>query len=371
MTFTQQLSLVLPLNIFNENIIKFHEAGSAYAILEAINMTNDPEFKIKPFGQGNQYYFNFKELFKVYLNENLFAENDNPLLYTQVISDSDVFFNLMRINIKTYDSSDVEIDNQNFDYIILKSVVQINSPVFNYDQFLHVKADELKTIYMDSFEGYPIDVSFLQMTTELVVQKVTIDTPGEIQVVTALNATSTHVSRIPIIDLDGNPLVYGLNPIVLKDKVVTTMAVYQTAETKSFKAYITHHVECSGTYLKWFNNSGGWDYWLFSDKHKIKEEDKLIGMFNGIPDNIEETISMSIGAGKEVKEAKELQAVFLSPEQFAKLKGITHSPKVYMWTGIKFVEVFVKGKIEYISSNNTGNVYLTMAMPRIITETAW
>ena len=94
---------------------------------------------------------------------------------------------------------------------------------------------------------------------------------------------------------------------------------------------------CSGVYLKWLNDSGGYSYWLFNNnasRRGYKEKGYLNNDFN----NLEDTTSQQISLGLDSKDTLTVYDRNLNENQKNLIATILDSPKVYLFTGTPFAQ---------------------------------
>jgi len=133
-----------------------------------------------------------------------------------------------------------------------------------------------------------------------------------------------------------------------------------------------------GVYLKWFNQFGGYSYWLFekifTESYKVKELDELVGKW----DNLQSLISTSESLGKTVTQALSLTTNFHVSEK-DNLIDIIKAPKVEMYinqipfvktTPHSFLGVIVNGGNTSFSNKNSNNkLKINLDLPSINTIT--
>jgi len=356
MIFIQNLNTDFPLNAFNDNIIEVEEPSAATLQIWVSGAGN---FYVT--GINGYFYFNFKEVFKVLVNENLFADDFD---YTQIIRDSNLS-HALQVNYSTINSEGIEVDGQEYNYRLLKSVHQIEE-VASENLYLHHEHND--EITLDVFKGYPFDFTFYNKETSD--NNLQILPSVSVGMSSSFPLETIGVYRIPLIDKDGSTLhQYSVsNHLSLIEGVQNTIKV-QTNYGQFF-AKLNTHERCKGIYIKWLNTYGGWDYWLFSDKAKVSHKDKITGkVYTGF-DNIQNLNSIESSLGKVLRKSYSLSASFLNESQFAKIIRLEYSPKVYLWTGYKFIEVFITNKTKYTANEPQGEANFTIEIPKRITQTA-
>jgi hypothetical protein len=350
MVLTQTLSETDPLNAFNNNIIRFTEAGSGYAVIT----TPVGDFIITPLN-SLEYYFNFIEVFKSIINNNLFADDH---VYNNSFDQDTALYAIVPVTINTYTSIGALLGTQVLNYKVTKSVIQIDHVEFP-SPFLHKDYDG--EINLDVFLGYPFDFSFY--LDPLNTGDVTITGPTT-NLTKALN--NRYVTRMSLIDLNGNQLhQYGTgNDLNLVPGFLSEVSV--NIGGTLYKSYINVHETCTDEepiYLKWLNREGSWDYWLFTKKYKVDVKTRSTGTVESNSENINDVRSIYSNLGVESDEMYTVSEQFLSKRQFNKVTAMVYSPKVYFWTANKFIEVLVVSKLKYTSTRAFGEFNFDIKLP--------
>lgn len=378
MNFIQNINPEYPLNAFNDAVVEFTEANATKATIEIVGLTS---FEIS--GMNGYFYFNFKEAFKLIINQNLFS--DKLQMVDGFVEDASLFKKVIVI-FKTKGAANNEIDSKVFGYKVLKSVVQIEDDLKTRN-ILH---DDFDGEYLfEVFEGFPFDITFYQNTNPftlsvstkvlewVVIQNPDPNEPDEIsqQEVTktftanAGKTESERVIRLGLINNAGDVMQQTdeNNKLILISGKTSDFNVSHS-ETILASGKIKYQKKCSGLYLKWFNVYGGWDYYLFTDKFKITPKDKSLGeVYTGF-NNIQNLTSFTSQLGKQITIAYSINQDFLDENQFKKISKIMFSPKVYMWTGKKWIEVLIDSKIKYANKLPKGNIEFDLTLPERVTQ---
>lgn len=308
---------------FDENIIKFNEVGAVKAKVEVDIDSNTYEFVI--YSIDDNFEFDFYHIFKL-ANSHNFEDNFD---YLATGADARLSKEVI-ITLTTYDANDDLIDDEIIETVVLLSVNQLED-----------EQKQVGVVQTDVFKGYPFDVStYIEQQVDIVIGSIT-------ETITEVN----KVIRVPLIDEDGSEnytLETGINLIDV-----------QNEEGSILKIEANYHDNCKGFYLKWFNKFGAWDYWLFPFKHEVNVTDKEIGRLT-TRDN-ENSNGLTIG--KEYRQTHNLQADFLNQEQWNKLFGLIATPKAYLWTGEKFIEVYPIARQNYIYSRQNQSFQVEIELP--------
>lgn len=351
-TFTKSLSTTAFLNAFNNNVVEFAEIGSQKAIIA----TSIGEFEITPF--GNDYYFNFKEVFKRIINKNLFSDKNH--VYNSTPSNDGNLFVKETINYKTFDSSGVQIDSQDFIYKVLKSVEQIDEESHNQIFSESIFEDE---VVFDMYEGFPFDFGvhfFNPFTGDIELKR------GS-EIINKSLVSEEGVVRVSLIDENGNltnPQLPGTEVFQLNKQSEININVGGIK-----KAYVNYKKACQGVYLKWLNPQGAFSYYLFSDNAAVEESTKSLGVVNRDFENIEDSETMAAELGLNAEQTIKIAEPFADKRIFKKLLGLTKSPKVYLWTENGFIEVYVQSGVSYNLRRPNGLFEFSLTKAKRITQT--
>lgn len=244
--------------------------------------------------------------------------------------------------------------------------------VRNLSQFIMspLKRDTANRFYMKYWEGYPFDFGLTRnVPVTDTVQTITNNTNA---------ITSDPISfpynghRVFISDGDTDitledylPLADGYNELELEED-----------SSSIFLELWKHQADC-GVYIKWLNQYGGYNYWLFNDEHIEQLGTKSKGFVNNDFSNIDETVSPMRSLGREVENEITVRAEHLISDDIDVLRGIVESPKIYLFTGTRYtsntfndwVEVNIKNTTMPLRDfkGNVPDVELTFELPNPIT----
>lgn len=111
------------------------------------------------------------------------------------------------------------------------------------------------------------------------------------------------------------------------------------------------HQDC-GHYLKWINEFGGWNYWLFYDGGRARSAKDMGELENNFY-NVPETISPIVQIGRTSADTLTVATDQLTPAEVLLIEGIFDSPKVYLFTGEKYAKNSFNDWLE-VSLKSTG-----------------
>lgn len=376
LVFTKDLSETEWILSDNNNIITFSDDdGSREPLYCDIEITGLETIRIFPL-PDQSFYFNFKDYLSSLLDDYEdtidYSTIDTADIQTFIFDYSQVIWNDDIDLTVTFDNDDTE--TQSWTPFVLLGVEQEREfrkgeTIKGLDETIlsPLKKGTANTYHLRYWNGYPFDFSYTRgIATNTTTQ-------------TILN--NTNAIETPDIDLDYdcNRVVIGNGDTTqtLEDFVSFTIG-YNNLEltTGLFIDLWKHNTEC-GVYLKWLNNYGGWNYWLFNEQHRQETQSRSKGRINNDNSNIGDNNSPYKNLGFEVEDRMNVIAEGLTSEDINVLKGITRSPKVYLFTGIPFstndnndwLEITISNKTiaERDFKNNVPDVNLTLELPKIHT----
>ena len=317
------------------------------------------------------FWFNFKDLIKVLINENNFKDGIEPNLENNLTYlDSSLFLNLSVVYKIAFIGIPEEQITKSYKFkksvqqIIRKNVVEIAN---NQIELLVPNTDQ--TCYLTYFEGYPFDIPiYLDANRTIAIY----NKRTQQQTMVAL---SEGVNRLFVSDgktnfsLEGKLLLYiGLNELEFKinNNVFITL-------------FLNKIDSRCGTYLKWFNQNGAYSYWLFSHIHTTKRKTKITGKIATDYENPQNTFGISTILGKTSIDTIQLSAGYLNAREIDIVSEIFTSPKVEIYLNDKYqktdkkswVGVEVKNSDQEIRStrHNHSKYDIKIELPEIYTQT--
>lgn len=355
---------LLPTNpAYNDSIIKYYSSITGMTKSE-ITIGQDV-FTIYPFNQI--FSFNFKDIAKVLINPNGFADSIVPDLQSEFIYPDDSLQLTISPAIKVFNA--VSAETESFNYTFSKNVEQLP----NYVNRLMAQSDV--TVLLPSinafdyevtyFEGYPYDFGIRGLKSGDTFYFKNSNTG---MVSNTFTSNDDHVKRIFLSDGATNET---LSQVLLMLTTVNPIELYVNDIIKANIRIKRLESNC-GVYLKWFNQYGSYSYWLFEQVFKenfsVKEIDEMAGKW----DNLYNLTSTSESFGKTAKQSLELTTNFQKEEKDY-LVDIIKSPKVEMYINqIPFIQTdpysFVgvsAGDGTYSFSNKTSlnKLKVTLEMP--------
>lgn len=338
-TFSKSLSTTNLLNGYNNNVVEFtsNAIPGGETITKAVVNIGGTDFTISP-NISNVLRFNFKEAVRVLINDNNFSDDILPLFLPATpgshVYDDTANTYLEELVTYTITFSDATTEQTTETYKFFKSIEQLEQnkkgvvttggAIYMLSPFKKATADTYNVTY---FEGYPFDISLY------------LETPGITNILNQTNALDYNFTmsdtinrlyfsdgRVTISIDDYLPLVDGLNELKI------------TRGGDVIYVNLTKVPSVQGEYVKWLNQYGQWNYWLFNCRHRRDKKTKDLGnVFNDF-DDVSLITLPSYGIGKESTDTLTLISKNVSAEDQEVLDGIYESPRVYFYTGVRFTQ---------------------------------
>ena len=371
--FTRTLPSNELLFAYNNNVVEFESSNNlGLNSLRCLVYIGYDVYEIYP-NTLNVFRFNFREAFQKIINQNHFA--DDKVLNVTALKTSCIIQN----NIDTFSDRTVtyKIFLENGTFEQETKTLRFIKGVENLQNFTNrkllldsgnndfhlltpfVKASD-RAVSLTYFEGFPFDVPYYSHEhNDIVVTRAGgnfdnfVFPPGAGRFV--ISDGNQTIEQFITLTEGANPLSFGVTvPIILNLKKVSGGC---------------------GTYLKWINKYGLWNYWLFNNRDETQLETRdAKSLFNDF-DGLEDNPSPFLEIGKMSKERIVLNSTNVTADEMEYLKFLFESPKVYLYTiedpteftGTEndFIEVKLKGN-KLITDNYRGssfNVRATIELP--------
>jgi hypothetical protein len=319
---------------FINKVIEYTHDTALIPLTSDITFPGLPPITIYPSPTGN-FYFNFKEYVSRAININRFADNlDYIGSYFYDWTDKIYLNSIINIKINYTDetSDDANIDIawlmavcQKYDY---NTIGRIERNSFTLLTPMAKRAD--KVAFNRMWNGYPFDYTIYNGLTDAVglVRNVG-GGPAEIP------PTTYSVPNLKIVR--AFTFAPDALPIILPTRTVTEFKNMDDGNALLFTLYSEVEMNpCQGTYLKWINGQGGWNYWLFEKQNTIKSI-KTLGLIDNDYYNIPDSISTVISMGTTSDETIKTVAERMNENDKLILDSIFDSPKIYLFTGVPLV----------------------------------
>ena len=216
-----------------------------------------------------------------------------------------------------------------------------------FDLFQHKEVNGYSLKYNT---GYPFDIPIYQ--NETLAQPfgyitLTNKTTGNFKIIKVYEYNSYRLiicdGKDDLTTLDLFPLTSGQNKIWLNINNNQSYSVFFDLEKVDFR---------KGTYLKWMNEFGAWNYWLFNSEREVNNDAKIVGKLNKNIDTLNATTSKEVSMGLNIGQSMKVNSGTVEPKYLSYFRSLFLSPKVYLFTGEPFSqstptqwqEVFLIGK---------------------------
>lgn len=367
-TFSTSLSQTRVLNSHNNNEVVF-TSNSAFTEVSATIEVGGSTFQIYPI--NNDFYFNFRDVFRSLFTDG-FQDTANPTIGATIAS-ATVNGNSIwqEVNVDyTITLSNATTETTTQTYLVLQSVTSYDSISYDEDVFdanfnvlsLPVR-NRLYEVDLVYFKGLPFDISFFSETA---------------QNITFTNANNSDTVVVAMVE--------GVTRLFFCDGITDIsdegFLILETGETNIISGNDENNTtinlevitpSCSGIYLKWKNNYGGWSYWYFDQTYnRINEARSLGEILRDVGSDGTSTFFDEIGKDKE--RIINCQTDFLKPEYRRLVASIFESPKVYMYMGDVFdppfgrmwfpVKVRTNSVFEKQNKNQYDPIRLTIELPK-------
>ena len=329
-SFITEISETEVLNAFNNNVVEYKSNSPKTPIKSIITVLGE-ELEITPNPNG-VFHYDFKTIVKKLINGNYFRDTIEPEIESSFVYLDNTVYKQFSVDF-TIQFNDLSEESISKTYKFLKAVEQLETfrkRLVNTENpsiaILTPFTDRSnKTYFSTYFEGYPFDLSIYSNTY----RTITIHNKKINESTTMI--LSEGVNRLFISDGNNNfsfedvlPLYFGVNELEFR----VSSTEYVTLFLKKVES------EC-GVYLKWFNNEGGWNHFLFktyTEKRKVKST----GVLNQDYDNLIDTEEPEVEMGMTSRDNLKFYAGRLEEYEKEIINGITESPKIYRYLNCMF-----------------------------------
>ncbi|WP_233881871.1 hypothetical protein [Tenacibaculum piscium] len=303
--------------------------SSLASISATIKVGDEKPFNITPDTKGI-FRFNFKNIASKILNKNYFKDSIEPNApYRYVELDESVYKD---IDVTYTIRSSISFTTIKHTYSFIKAVEQLEDykigrrNLINKDIAILSELDRSSNItyHLTYFEGYPFDIPIFSTADRDVLIK---------------NKDNGHSEAFP--------LKKGVNRLFVSDgssnfSLETKLPIHlgsneleMTSGDTTITLFLTKKDSSCGIYLKWFNNHGGWNYFLFKNlrsNRSFKSANTIDRDFQ----SLENTISTSIDTTIISKDVISFYAKGLTFNEKQVLNGISESLKIYRYLRCMF-----------------------------------
>jgi hypothetical protein len=307
---------------YNDSIIRYKSTITGMTKSEIV--ISGSTFTVYPFNE--LFSFNFKDIAKVAINQNGFKDSILPDLTSGnfIYSDSTLQTTLSG-TIKTINS--LTSDTINISYSFTKNVEQLpfyNQKILATNNVVVLLPSENNFDYSVSyFEGYPFDFSIRGINNG---DTYYFKNSNSGMISNTYSATTSDVKRIFLSDGATNETLSNVLPLSTNVNVVELWVNGVIKANINIKKVES---EC-GVYVKWFNQNGGYSYWLFDKFYKENFKTKDLTDVQGKWDNLQSLTSTSESLGKTATNTLQLTTRYNRTEKDY-LLDLTKSPKTEMY----------------------------------------
>lgn len=344
--FTTDIATDKLLLAYNNNVVEFYSDNIILPIKATISIGSFVK-TLFPAPNG-KFYLNFKEWVTSLINTDNYKDDVSFDIGTVYNWTSKVYLNnLITFNI-TLVTNDIETTTR--DVKFLSGILQvedyklkfpIGNSLINPVVLSPFENKANQSCYIKYWEGYPIDLTiYTGPTTNIRLTNLTNLLFNDF-------VTDNIVSRIAIDNGETNLTISDLLPIMTgfnSLKVTSNELDYFINLEKESES-------CTGHYIKWVNDLGGWNYWLFYFGNRNRKTRDL-GELNNDFNNLDDTISPTVQLGKTSNDTLQVTSEVVSYDQSILLKTIIDSPKIYLFTGQPFAKANFNDWLE-VSLNNS------------------
>lgn len=354
---------------YNDSIIRYKSTISGMTKSEIV--ISGSTFTVYPFNE--LFSFNFKDIAKVAINKNGFKDSILPDLSTDFIYSDSTLQTSLSGTITTLNT--FTVDTINFNYLFTKSVEQL--PFYNQkllatnDVIVLLPSDNNFDYSVTYFEGYPFDFSIRGINNG---DTFHFKNSNSGIISNTFTATTSDVKRVFLSDGANNEMFSNFLPL---SSNVNAVELWVNGAIKANINIKRVESQC-GIYLKWFNQNGGYSYWLFDKFYKEVIKTKDLTDIQGKWDNLQKLTSTSESLGKTATKTLQLTTKYNTAEKDY-LLDLAKSPKTEMYlhkspffkqNEFNFIGVKVSDEGFTIDSKMTNNkLKISLELPAINTIT--
>lgn len=370
-TISKQPSGIYP--AYNDSYIQFSSdlAGNNRAEITLTPSGLFPHsFLVYPDLDG-VYTFNLREAVQIILNENGF--NDPAPSAPSGWAES---FPYGYVNIATGQTNDITIEVFNNStsesvtpsYEFIRGIKQLGEEVFvNEAQLLNYSTNGVD-YNLTYWEGYPFTFELQRLTTA---DSVVFNNLNSGDSSTAVLAASTGSFRAWVDKGSSNWTTGGFLPL---SDTINRIEVEVNSTFKT-NVRIKKVSERGGVYLKWFNNDGGYSYWLFDEYRREEIRSSDVGLaatnkFLNVGDANRVARSRTLGRSA----VKQIRVKTVVDENEAKLlESLFYSPSVQMYSSNtpyvagEWVDVSISSNFVFANKRRLNEVSVTIVTDDTIT----
>lgn len=320
------------LNAYNNNIAIFKTTDLNSPAIRATITVDGIPLSITPAVNGD-FTYNFKQIFKIIINQNYFRDG---------ITGSDVVDTGIAAYVleDTFVYKEVQVDYKIFlengteettvkNYKIMRAVDQLeehrrsllNSNNTSFAILLPFTTKSSQHYHATYFQGLPFDIPlYSDSDRQVTITNVRTGNTASVNVKRGVNRVFVSNGNTNWSIEDILALPDGLNELEFSFTGLPAQ--------KRLTLYLTKTQKSCGTYLKWFNQQGGWSYFLFNT-HKENRSFKSVGSFGQGFDRLEDTVEQNVNLGMTVQDSIRLFYAGADDIQKKNINTLFESPKIY------------------------------------------
>ena len=328
---------------YNNDIYEFYnqDALNAEARVPAYADITAPGLNIRLYpNPSGKFWVNLMPYVKALINTRDFSDNlqtniQSPLpesfVYTYANGTDDGVYLGLRIKFAII-FEDETTEDTTYDLAWIAGVQQIGNNIALSKNDINVLSPLMPQTtnkhYIKYWQGYPFDISIYYNSLYLKLKNNTNLLSADFEVDIFINRLFFSDGRTDETIEDVLPMVEGFNEIrILKEGEEHTNDKFLVIEKMPYTC---------GVYLKWFNNMGGYSYWLFENTYSIDRSTKHLGEIERDFNNLENTRARIATIGKQSQDTIRVVAELLNENEKAVIETIIDSPKIYLFTGNPF-----------------------------------
>ena len=370
-TITKEPTGIYPAS--NDSYIQFTSslAGDSYA---EVSFPSDSEFtnpfKIYPNAAG-VYTFNLKNAVNMLLNVDGF-EDPSPSYPASYGKSFPYGYKSLNVDLDVFDGIG-GTDSASETYTFIRGAKQVSESVFsNIGQILNYSSNGVD-YNLSYWEGFPFTFEIQRVTSGHRVRFKNLNT-GDFS--TTLTATSTGSYRMYVDKVSSNWTSSNFLPLPdVINRLELYVAASSTPTTFRSNVNIRKHQERCGVYLKWFNDDGGYSYFLFDNFYRSTIQNSHVGYvgrneFLNVGDGIKNQIR---SLGKNATESLTLKAR-VDRNEVKLLRSLYSSPSVQMWSSTEpyidadWIDVTISNAMNVSTKKSVSEIVAQIELPQLITS---
>tara|TARA_R110002012_G_scaffold190633_1_gene358208 strand:- start:17780 stop:18907 length:1128 start_codon:yes stop_codon:yes gene_type:complete len=322
--FTTSLPEDRVLNAYNNNVIEFY-SDSELTTIKAVITVDDIPFEGTPSPSGS-FYFNFQSIVKTLMNTNNFADTIEPENENTMVYPDDTLYREFAINISVqFEDGTTDQDAINLKFIKAADQEEtykrnlLNSQNSTIALLLPFIPESTQDYHATYFEGYPFDVSlYSNENRNVTITNVATGVSSDFELTQGVN-------RIFFSDGDNNFSVDEIIPLQIGKNLLSI-----ASDDKIIYLNLIKVDSKCGTYFKFFNDQGGWSYFLFTkfdETITTKDNDSFYQDFQNLNSITDRFFDMGVSVDYENK----YFAVDINQNQMQLVKSLKESSRVYRY----------------------------------------